>query len=147
MILDATAGKRMMWFNKQHANTIYLDKKRDVKPSIVADHTALPFKDSVFDLVLFDPPHSSVGTTGKGELFKTFGSMTAGKFVPTIYRASRELFRVLKKGCFLIFKWNTHAYSLKRVLAIFPYKPLFGQKTAYKTKHSSSTYWLCFQKL
>lgn len=31
-ILDATAGFRQMWFNKQHPNTVYLDQRPECEP-------------------------------------------------------------------------------------------------------------------
>lgn len=36
-ILDATAGFRMMWFNKHHPNAIYLDQRPECEPDIVGD--------------------------------------------------------------------------------------------------------------
>lgn len=143
-ILDATAGKRMMWFDKNHKDTVYLDKRKDRHPSIVADFTRLPFRDECFDLVVFDPPHLSLPSGSI--LYEKFGSLRASKIVPVLYRASRELFRVLKKDCVLIFKWNTHNRELGRVLTCFPIKPLFGQRSAFRTKHASSTYWVTFVK-
>lgn len=144
MILDATAGYRMMWFNKQRPDTVYMDLKRDVHPDIMGDFCHLPFRDDVFDIVVFDPPHTSAG---KGGIFyQRFGALRASKFAPIIYRASRELFRVLKAKGVLLFKWNTHDYSLKRAIGLFPYPPLFGQKLSYKTVSGSSTYWATFQK-
>lgn len=143
-ILDATAGKRMMWFDKQNENVVYLDLKREVKPDIVADFRALPLRDSTFDLVVFDPPHTSAGE--HGIFIQTFGALRAHRFVPDLYKASRELKRVLRNGGILIFKWNTHDYSLERAISLFPLKALFGQKTAYKTQSGSSTYWTTFLK-
>jgi len=147
MILDSTAGKRMMWFQKNYEETIYMDIKREVKPTIVADFRALPFRDEVFDLVIFDPPHTQPGS--KGIFYRDFGSIRSSLVIPTLYKASRELFRVLKQGHFLIFKWNTHDKDLNRVLTAFPYKPLFGQRTTGKIHYrdTSRTYWVTFQKI
>ena len=105
------------------------------------------FFTGIFDMVVFDPPHTNPGETGKGELFKVFGALRAEKMVPSIYYASRELLRVLRDYGYLILKWNTHSKSLEQILALFPIKPLFGHKTAYKTKHSAQTYWICFMKI
>ena len=144
MILDATAGYRMMWFNKNHKDTVYLDQRRQVGPDLIAVWKALPFRDQTFDLVVFDPPHGSNGQ--KGVFADRYGTLLAHQQFPFVYWAARELLRVLKKGGSLIFKWNTHDKSLPRILQAFPIKPLFGQKTAYKTKHSSSTFWVYFKK-
>ena len=146
MILDATAGYRMMWFNKDYAGCIYIDKRKEVKPTVCCSWNKLPFPNDIFELIIFDPPHTNPGETGKGELYKNYGALRAGKMVPTLYYATRELLRVLKPNGYLIFKWNTHKKGLNKILQLFPIQPLFGQKTAYKTKHSSSTYWVLFRK-
>lgn len=145
VIPDATAGRRMMWLQKRREDTVFLDKRREVKPDIVADFRQLPFKDSIFDLVLFDPPHLSTGETGVfRRKFGTINHFTLGG----LYHASRELFRVLKNSCFLIFKWNTHDYSVKQVLQYWPWPPLFGQRTTGRIKYRnvSQTWWFCFIK-
>ena len=144
-ILDSTCGYRGIWFDKNNQETVYVDIRRDVKPDLCCDFKMLPFPAETFDLIIFDPPHGSVGE--KSELFKRYGTLKAHKLVSTFYKATRELFRVLKTNGILIFKWNTHDYSLKRVLALFPVEPLFGQKTAYRKKHVSSTYWVTFVKM
>jgi hypothetical protein len=41
-ILDLTAGNRAIWFNKAHPLAVYIDKRAEVNPTIVADNTALP---------------------------------------------------------------------------------------------------------
>lgn len=73
-ILDMTCGSRTIWFNKNHPNAVYCDKRREsmemyfgkartslhqlnVDPDILCDFTALPFPDESFSLVVFDPPH------------------------------------------------------------------------------------------
>jgi SAM-dependent methyltransferase len=146
LMLDATASYRAMWFDKDYANCVYIDKRKEVKPTIVCSWNNLPFIDGAFDLVLFDPPHTNPGETGRGIMTNLWGAIRSEKMVPTLYFASRELLRVLKEDGQFILKWNTHSKSLASVLAIFPIKPLFGHKTAFKTKHSSQTYWVFFIK-
>lgn len=143
-ILDATCGFREIWFEKDNALTVYIDIKKEVKPDIVADFKNLPFPEQTFNLVLFDPPHTSAGI--KTVFAKKYGSIRMHKIISELYQTSRELFRVLKINGFLIFKWNTHHRKLDRILQYFPQKPLFGQKTAFRTKHASSTYWCLFLK-
>jgi len=89
----------MMWFDKNNENTVYFDIKREVKPTIVGDFRVLCFRDEVFDLVIFDPPHTQPGMTGI--FYRKFGALRSSLIIPTLYKASRELFRVLKKGHFL----------------------------------------------
>ena len=79
-ILDATCGSRTIWFDKNHPAAVYCDKRTEaisgvwkstnrqserqcvIAPDIQCDFTDLPFEDSTFALVVFDPPHlKSVG--------------------------------------------------------------------------------------
>ena len=72
-ILDVTCGSRSIWFNKHHPAAIYCDKREEsmqlafgrahtsihtleVAPDVICDFTNLPFNDSSFQLVVFDPP-------------------------------------------------------------------------------------------
>ncbi len=34
MILDATASERMMWWDKNYPETVFMDKRKTVKPQI-----------------------------------------------------------------------------------------------------------------
>lgn len=67
-ILDACCGSKMFWFDKEHKETVYMDKrtldttlcdgrKLIVKPDVIADFRKMPFDDESFHLVIFDPPH------------------------------------------------------------------------------------------
>lgn len=67
-ILDACCGSKMFWFDKEHKETVYMDRrtldttlcdgrKLIVKPNILADFRNIPFDDETFYLVIFDPPH------------------------------------------------------------------------------------------
>ena len=66
-ILDACCGSKLFWFDKENSFTTYMDireenyeicgKKINVKPDVVADFRNMPFDDSTYDLVVFDPPH------------------------------------------------------------------------------------------
>lgn len=67
-ILDVCCGSRMFWFDKNHENTLFVDKREyyeelptghviNVSPDVVADFRNLPFKDETFYHVVFDPPH------------------------------------------------------------------------------------------
>jgi hypothetical protein len=128
-----------MWFNKEYEDAVYIDLRSEVKPDIVCSTEKLPFKDNVFNLIVFDPPHTNMS----GNLAKDYGKFTTREIRFLVIWGSRECFRVLKKGCFMIFKWNTHDIMLQKALSMIhsEFKILFGHKTAYKTKHSSQTYW------
>lgn len=75
LVLDATCGSRMIWFNKNNELAVFVDKReldceaiwtsRDgqttryckIHPDVIADFTDLPFGDNTFYHVVFDPPH------------------------------------------------------------------------------------------
>lgn len=142
-ILDATCGKRMMWFDKFSENCVYMDIRREMAPELVADFRVLPFADNTFNLIVFDPPHTSC-VKSHGIFIRKFGALRSSTVHIDLYKAAKELFRVLKPHGILVFKWNTHDYKLEKILRLFPKRPLFGQKSAFRTKHASSTYWMVF---
>lgn len=146
-ILDATAGYRSMWFNKQNPLTTYIDIRPEVKPDHVMDSRQTTFPDREFDLILFDPPHVSYSKENKGIFAKKYGTFSAQEIRITIKEAFIEFYRILKDNGFVIFKWNTHSQKLEKILSLINgFEALFGQITAYKTKHSSQTYWVCLIK-
>jgi hypothetical protein len=64
--------------------------------------------------------------------------------------AGSELWRVLKMGGVLVFKWNNHDIKFKSVLRLFPERPLFGQISAGAKKRDGKpghTCWFCFLKV
>jgi len=153
MILDATAGLREMWFIKHDPDTIYLDRfqgirqirgigwkaeYKEVKVDILADNRFLPFQDNVFDMALYDPPHRVTrirfSEFREGGIFeKKYGTLEPDFWDIDLSRAAQELFRVLKPGGFLIFKWSEHDRRLEDVFPLFGYPPLFGAWTKAQT--------------
>ena len=59
MILDATCSRRKIW--PAHA-TLRMDFRVEMKPELVADDRALPFRSSSLDGIGCDPPHHIVKT-------------------------------------------------------------------------------------
>lgn len=75
LVLDATCGSRMIWFNKNNELAVFVDKREldceaiwtsgsgqatrycNIHPNVMADFTDLPFEDNTFYHVVFDPPH------------------------------------------------------------------------------------------
>jgi hypothetical protein len=55
-ILDATVNAGRFWRGSNRPVT-GLDLDRRHRPSVVGDNTAMPFRDSAFDVVVYDPPH------------------------------------------------------------------------------------------
>ena len=70
-ILDACCGGRMFYFDKDHPNVLYIDRRREtvemkdrdkirtleINPDLVLDFTDMKFPDECFYFVVFDPPH------------------------------------------------------------------------------------------
>lgn len=147
-ILDACCGSRMFWFNKQHKDAIYMDKreledtlcdgrKLIVSPDIIADFRHIPFADETFYLVVFDPPHLlKVGENSW--LAKKYGKLEES-WQDDIKKGFDECMRVLKPNGTLIFKWNEEQIKLKEILDVIKVEPLIGNKRA-------KTHWLVFMK-
>lgn len=149
-VLDMTAGSRMMWFDSENENTVFMDK-RDIKeklcdgrqlvvhPDVQADWTkGVPFDDETFNLVLFDPPHL-IHAGNNSWLAKKYGTLDSENWREVINDGFNEAMRVLKVHGTLVFKWNESQISLPELLKSIKYKPLFGQKR-------QKTHWLVFMK-
>lgn len=126
-----------------------------MNPDIECDFTHLPFENSSFKLVVFDPPHL-LRNTGKSKMADMYGSLNV-RSSPTGYQQIKygalysdwkdmlqcgfsECFRVLEPGGVLIFKWNETDIPVKEILKLTPIKPLFGNRSG----KSSKTHWICF---
>lgn len=151
IILDATAGSRMMWFQKSHPNTIYFDQRNEqhtlcdgralhINPDLIGDFTSLPFENEQFYLIVFDPPH--MVKLGQN----SWMAQKYGVLLPTCETDLRagfeECWRVLRPNGTLIFKWNDVQVPLSKVLGLFPQTPLFGHSSA---KHGK-TFWVTYFK-
>lgn len=153
-ILDACCGGRMLWFVKEHKNTIYIDyeiKKRghikqrpnhEVKPNILMDFRELGFKDKSFKLVIWDPPHRT--KMQETSIFgRKYGSLNAETWQSDLKTGFKECWRVLENYGILIFKWSDVGNKIKNILGLFDRAPLFGHTTGSNAK----THWLCFMKI
>lgn len=148
-VLDPACGSRMMWFDPDDPRAIFTDTRAEshelcdgrtltVDPDAIADFRDLPFPDSTFRLVVFDPPH--LERLGKS-------SWTAAKYgalLPSwrddLRAAFAECFRVLRPGGVLIFKWSDVQIPTSEVLALAPIPPLFGHRSG----RASKTHWVTF---
>ena len=150
IILDATCGNRMMWFNKAHPLTIYLDKRKEVNPDIVGDFRNLSeIKSNSLKLVLFDPPHDIYHrkVNESSGFQKNFGNLDPDTWQEDLKKGLTECYRVLEKYGVLIFKWNTHDAKLHKILPLLPTDPLFMNKITKLNTHNSETIWFCFMKV
>ena len=143
----------MMWFNKHHEHTIYIDQRvekagflpdrpnRHITPDIVADFRFLPFADERFKLVVMDPPHIH----SSGPMFRmtmTFGKLEKDSWGRDIRGGINEAFRVLEIYGILIFKWNETQIKRRVLLDAIGIEPLFGHPVLSKVP----THWFCFMK-
>ena len=113
--LDACCGFKNMWKGKDTSNVIFLDKRREVKPTILADARWLPFRDKVFDIIYCDPPHlirsdaksiltRSPKSVGAKYLRKFGWFNSRSEWIVFLYRVNREFKRCLKDDGKLWFK-------------------------------------------
>ncbi len=153
-ILDACCGGKMFWFDREHPNTLYIDKrkcpaghisiksKHNVSPDIVMDFRDLDFKDKSFKLVVWDPPHRT-DFTKTSLMAKQYGILNKETWQWDLRKGFDECWRVLEDYGVLVFKWNEKQIKVKTILNLFPVNPLFGHTTDNKQK----THWMCFMKI
>jgi len=133
MILDATAGNRRMWPNKNPPSTVFIDRELRLArpPTIFADNRYCPFRDDVFDCVIYDPPYYLRNDEGwmffnpdlkktpkkGGNPFGHYGLYRSKKeLFNNLFRASREFLRISRRLCF---KWGSGDFDLWIVLPFF----------------------------
>lgn len=152
LILDPCCGSRMFWFQRQHPNVIYGDKRTELHvlcdgrtlticPDMEMDFRQLPFMNEEFKLVVFDPPHIKVaGRTSW--LTKKYG-LLSDNWQADIRQGFSECFRVLEPHGILIFKWNETQIKVNEILKLTHVAPLFGHSSGKRM----NTHWICFMKL
>jgi len=158
-ILDATAGNRVIWNNKNPPNVVFLDKEigLGISPHIFADNRFLPFRDDVFQLSIYDPPYqwgdklwarNPKGKTEGESNWTWYGTYNSKReLIQNLVKASRELHRVSKRMCF---KWCEFALPLSNILALFtpPWNMLQKKKqNSLKQTSNNQTYWVTFVHL
>lgn len=171
MILDATAGNRIIWKNKNPDSIIFIDieKQLERKPTLFADNRLLPFKDGVFHTILFDPPHAwsfdsifygipDAETYHKNHpndnrqapayygmnLYKSKTSL-----LKAIYSAQEEFLRVLSDDGLLWFNWSELRIELRKVLVLFEeWTELIRLRVKSPNQQLSecANYWVAFAK-
>lgn len=148
-ILDATAGSRMIWFDKYNEDALYMDNRRlntilcdgrtlNINPDIIADFKNMPFEDNTFYLVVFDPPHL-LNAGENSWLAKKYGVLTLDTWRQDLKQGFDECMRVLKPSGTLIFKWNEEQIKLREIIKAIGQKPLFGNRR-------NKTHWMVFMK-
>jgi len=154
-ILDATAGYRMMHYNKKHPNVLYIDQRPECEPDEIQDFTNLPYVDKRFKLIIFDPPHfvkrEKILTTA---MVRRFGMLEAETWQHDIKKAFKELWRVLDDYGVLIFKWSNHQIASHEIIKLCPVKPIVYQISMNRHRKGSKsgsdevqTLWFTFMKI
>lgn len=148
----------MMWFDPRDQRGLFGDRRTEtitvidrthradgtrvlsIAPDTRLDFRALPFSDSSFPLVVFDPPHLVRAGTSSW-LAAKYG--TLGKdWREDLRQGFAECFRVLKPEGVLIFKWSEVQVPTKEVLALTDARPLFGHPSGKR----GGTHWITFMK-
>jgi SAM-dependent methyltransferase len=149
----------MMWFDRQHPNVVFGDLRQEtiqvtdnsrgnasglrtiqINPDALMDFRALPYPDSTFNLVSFDPPHM-VQAGPRSWLAAKYGKL-GEHWRDDLRQGFSECFRVLASNGVLVFKWNETQVKLREVLALTPHQPLFGNTSGKK----AGTHWMVFMK-
>jgi len=144
-ILDLTAGNRAIWYDKRNPLTTFLDKRAEVKPTVVCDTRKIP--DNVgtgFNLICYDPPHMNCGPNS--DMSRTYGYHKTDEILESVEATQLEAHRVSAPNALMALKWNTHDIKLERVLKLFSHwQPLFGHLT--KDGARSQTYWVLLLRI
>ena len=161
-ILDATCGGRSVWLpgNKRRDDTLYIDKReRDpgflgqdgrtysVDPDEIQDFRDLPYPDESFNLVVFDPPHKKLSNGMEsltGYINRAYGVLNAETWQSDLRAGFEELWRLLRPGGTLVFKFSDGEIDFQDVLELAPAEPLFGTTT--HNRKTSETRWFVFYK-
>ena len=161
-ILDATCGGRSIWYdgNKERDDTLYIDRREEppdfhgeegrtygVDPDEVQDFRDLPHEDATFNLVVFDPPHVIRDGGMKdlsGIVQKKYGALHAETWQSDLKAGFEELWRVLRPGGTLVFKFANRSAGFEDVIKLAPADPLFG--TVSKTGTDVQNRWFVFYK-
>lgn len=148
MNLDSTAGNRSMWKKRNPSDLIFMDKEKKlfVKPDVLCVWQHLPFRDNVFNVVYFDPPHDKFSETsvhnnpsgwhnpryeGNRKIGGTFWGSMPENYVGVYSKAVLEFYRVSNRLCF---KWNNSRIDFKDILRIFNRS---GWVMVYEKTHKS----------
>lgn len=152
IIIDPCCGSRMFWFDKNDERAIFGDIRQEshtlcdgrtlnINPDLKMDFRALPFVDSSFYMVVFDPPHLfNVGE--RSWMAAKYGHLDKNTWRKDLEQGFSEAFRVLKPFGTLIFKWAEKDIPVREILQLAPVKPVVGHKSG----KAMGTHWMCFLK-
>ena len=162
-ILDATAGSRGIWYQKDLPFVTWMDKRKgkytsyispkdkrviNVNPDVVADWTkTIPFENNYFDMVVFDPPHLVKKPCKKlSRMEYQYTSLNKDTWKQDLQKGFNELFRVLKPYGFLVLKWCETNIKIMDVVGLSPYKPMFSNMSLERNGSDRNNYMVIFSK-
>ena len=151
-VLDPASGSRMFYFDKADQRVLFGDirseqhvlcdgRALDVNPDALMDFRDLPFDDSTFSVVIFDPPHLVRAGPRSWQAAK-YGRLDRDTWRDDLRAGFAECFRVLRPEGVLIFKWNETQIPVSQILALTDQKPLVGHRVGKQMK----THWITFIK-
>ena len=151
-VLDVCCGSKMFYFDRKNPDVQFCDIREverheyypnrylEVSPDTVCDFTNLPFEDSSYKVVVYDPPHLAKIGDNSWTMLK-YGRLE-GDWKTMLRDGFSECMRVLHEDGVLIFKWSEVQIPLKDVLSLFPIEPLLGERRG----RNKNTHWLIFMK-
>jgi len=161
-ILDATAGFKGIWYQKNHPFVTFMDirkgwintktknaKFRDcghfkINPDVVSEWKDAPFPDNYFDMIVFDPPHLVFKNKNKklSAMEKKYGYFYEDNWKQILKEGIKRLFQILKPEGIFVLKWCESSKKTDEVIKLIPYQPLFGSRTGQK----HNNFWIVFLK-
>ena len=175
-ILDATAGNRMIWQNKDSPYILFIDIEPNLEfpPDRVLDCTNTDLPDESFNVVFFDPPHAYSNRNSlqrwhscrNKEELKEFNEKYGLKYdglayygedklhnkqelLIFIHKSQKEFLRILKPDGMLWFKWSEMKIPLSTIMPFFKgwiLKLKFHIASPHQTAGKSKAFWLMFMK-
>lgn len=151
-VLDPASGSRMFYFDKADQRVLFGDirseqhvlcdgRALDVNPDALMDFRDLPFEDSTFSVVIFDPPHLVRAGPRSWQAAK-YGRLDRETWRDDLRAGFAECFRVLRPEGVLIFKWAEVQIPVSQILTLTDQKPLVGHRVGKQQK----THWITFIK-
>jgi hypothetical protein len=156
-VLDACCGSRMFWFDRQHQDAVYLDKRQE-SHTLTDRSSAGGARELVISRTwwatsptcpsMTDRSRSSCSilptslATERRDGWPRNTDRSGGNWRDDIRAGFSECFRVLRPDGTFIFKWNEHSITVSEVLSLTPHKPLFGNRCGKTAK----SHWIVFMK-
>ena len=121
-------------FNSKH------DRVTRVRPDVIADMQHLPFRNSIFHLIIFDPPHAKFSKTSY--FAKRYGSMDDVNF--SNLSVNDEFTRVLRRSGLILAKiYSKRRAQLLTILGGFvPFLDIWHKSKSYKS--CGVVHWILF---